>query len=132
MAMHAASAQRVMQWLASRPEIVHIFNPSLSQDPGHEIWKKDCAGINGLITIELAPHYDAAQMESFIDALQLFGLGASWGGFESLVIPANMQAARNLSDWSARGQIIRLHIGLEDVEDLIADLAQALDQLHLK
>ena len=71
-------------------------------------------------------------MESFIDALQLFGLGASWGGFESLVIPANMPAARSLSDWRARGQIVRLHIGLEDVEDLIADLAQALDQLHLE
>jgi len=71
-------------------------------------------------------------MESFIDALQLFGLGASWGGFESLVIPANMTAARSLSDWSEHGQIVRLHIGLEDTEDLIADLEQALDQLHLK
>jgi cystathionine beta-lyase len=131
MAMHAQSAQHVMQWLATRAEIVHIFNPSLPDDLGHEIWKKDCAGINGLITIELSPRYDAIQMESFIDALQLFGLGASWGGFESLVIPANMSAARSLSDWSARGQIVRLHIGLEDTEDLIADLAQGLDQLHL-
>ncbi len=131
MAMHAESAQRIMQWLASRPEIVHIFNPSLPQNPGHEIWKKDCTGINGLITVELSSRYDIAQMESFIDALQIFGLGASWGGFESLVIPANMAAARNLSDWSGRGQIVRLHIGLEDTQDLIADLAQALDQLHL-
>lgn len=130
MAMHAESAQRVMQWLGSRPEIVHVFNPSLPEDPGHQLWKRDCAGINGLITIELSPVYDACQMESFIDALQLFGLGASWGGFESLVIPANMAAARSLSDWSCRGQIVRLHIGLEETEDLIADLAQALDQLH--
>ena len=131
MAMHAESAKRVMQWLATRSEIVHIFNPSLPQNPSHDIWKKDCVGINGLITIELSPHYEAVQMESFIDALQLFGLGASWGGFESLVIPANMTAARSLSDWSGRGQIVRLHVGLEDTEDLIADLAQALDQLHL-
>ena len=132
MAMHAKGAHRVMQWLCSRPEIVHVFNPSLPEDPGHELWKRDCAGINGLITIELSPRYDASQMESFIDALQLFGLGASWGGFESLVIPANMPAARSLSDWSRRGQIVRLHIGLEDTEDLIADLAQAFNQLHIR
>lgn len=132
MVMHAQSAQHIMQWLATRPEIIHIFNPSLPHDPGHAIWKRDCSGINGLITIELSHCYSAAQMESFIDALQLFGLGASWGGFESLVIPANMAAARSLSDWRARGQIVRLHIGLEDTEDLIADLTQALDQLNLK
>jgi cystathionine beta-lyase len=132
MVMHAQSAQHIMQWLATRPEIINIFNPSLPHDPGHEIWKRDCSGINGLITIELSHRYSAAQMESFIDALQLFGLGASWGGFESLVIPANMAAARGLSDWRARGQIVRLHIGLEDTEDLIADLTQALDQLNLK
>ena len=132
MVMHAQSAQHIMQWLATRAEIIHIFNPSLPHDPSHEIWKRDCSGINGLITIELSPRYSAAQMESFIDALHLFGLGASWGGFESLVIPANMVAARSLSDWRARGQIVRLHIGLEDTEDLIADLTQALDQLNLK
>lgn len=98
MVMHAHSAQHIMQWLATRPEIINIFNPSLPHDPGHEIWRRDCSGINGLITIELSHRYSAAQMESFIDALQLFGLGASWGGFESLVIPANMAAARSLSD----------------------------------
>jgi len=130
MAMHEKNTYRVMEWLATRAEIVHIFNPSLPQDPGHAHWKRDCAGINGLITIELSPRVSAEQMEIFIDALQLFGLGASWGGFESLVIPTNMPAVRTLSDWSGRGQIVRLHIGLENAEDLIADLAQALDQLN--
>lgn len=129
MNVHAQSAVQVMSWLKEQNKIVHVFNPALEDDPGHAIWKKHCDGINGLITFELDPKYDTKQMESFIDALQLFGLGASWGGFESLVIPANMRAARSLSDWSSRGEIIRLHIGLEDPEDLIADLAQALEQL---
>jgi cystathionine beta-lyase len=126
---HAASALLVAQWLESRTEIAHVFCPALPNDPGHALWKKHCHGTNGLISFELQKRYSQAQAEGVIDALALFGLGASWGGFESLVIPTDLAGTRVLTDWSQRGAVVRLHIGLEDTEDLIADLNQALNTL---
>ena len=126
---HGASALRVAQWLQTRPEIAHVFCPALPDDPGHVLWKKHCHGMNGLISFELKKQYSQSQAEGVIDALGLFGLGASWGGFESLVMPTDLAGTRVLTDWRQRGAVVRIHIGLEDTEDLIADLTQALETL---
>ena len=101
-----------------------MFWPALESHPGHDIWKRDFRGACGLFSAEFkAPQ---AKVDAFVDALKLYGIGASWGGFESLVIPAGVQTTRTVSDWSARGPILRFHAGLEDPKDLIADLEQAL------
>src|SRR5690606_10877323 len=98
--------------LQTMPGVGRVFCPALPDDPGHALWQRDCHGTNGLISFELA---DAsfAQADAFLDSLQVFGLGASWGGYESLASLANMQASRTVDDWSACGPVIRLHIGLE-------------------
>ena len=129
MQAHGASALRVARWLQTRPEIAHVFCPALPDDPGHVLWKKHCHGMNGLISFELKKQYSQSQAEGVIDALELFGLGASWGGFESLVMPTDLAGTRVLTDWRQRGAVVRIHIGLEDTEDLIADLTQALNRL---
>ena len=131
LALHEKNARQIAEWLQQREEIKQVFCPALPTDPNHAHWLRDCHGTNGLLTIEFARIHTQKKIEQMIDALRLFGLGASWGGFESLVIPANMQNARSLTDWSQRGQVVRLHIGLEDPEDLIQDLTQAFEQLHL-
>jgi cystathionine beta-lyase len=129
LAQHQASALAVARWLQDRPEICRLFCPALPSDPGHALWQRDCAGTNGLVSFELQPEYGRADAERFADALCLFGIGASWGGFESLVGVADMTRARSVKDWSQHGQVVRLHIGLEDVVELIADLEQGLGVL---
>lgn len=129
MAQHARSALLISQWLKARPEVARVLNPALPGDPSHAIWRRDCSGANGLLTLELSDAYTEADAERLIDSLQLFGIGASWGGFESLVIPVNLQAARSLPGLEARGPMLRLHIGLEDPDDLIADLDRGLAAL---
>jgi cystathionine beta-lyase len=106
-----------------------VFCPALPQHPGHDIWKRDCSGTNGLLSIELQPGIESAAVERFVDALTLFGRGSSWGGYESLVAWTNMRAARSVTDWSKRGAVVRLHIGLEAPEDLTADLARGFDAM---
>lgn len=127
--MHGQHALEVAQWLRERKEVNTVFCPALPSDPGHALWKRDCDGTNGLLSIELLPGTQAAAVDRFIDSLSLFGLGASWGGYESLVTAANLQRARTVTDWSARGPVVRLHIGLEDPADLIADLDRAFESL---
>lgn len=129
---HGEGALKVAEWLRMRPEVHKVFFPELETDTNHALWKKYCKGSNGLVSFELQNHYPREKVEQMIDSLSLFGLGASWGGFESLVIPADLANSRVLSDWSQRGVIVRLHIGLEDPEDLINDLQQALQTLHLE
>ncbi|KAG0771260.1 hypothetical protein G6F22_016634 [Rhizopus arrhizus] len=128
MAQHARHALRVAQWLQGRPEIARVLCPALPGDPSHARWQRDCTGANGLLTVELADAFDAADAERLIDSLRLFGIGASWGGFESLVIPVQLNT-RSLPDPTPRGAMLRLHIGLEDPEDLIGDLEQGLSAL---
>lgn len=129
--MHEEHALEVAHWLQAHPTIKTVFCPALPSHPGHALWLRDCHGTNGLLSIELAAGTSSAAVDRFIDGLQLFGLGASWGGYESLVTAAHMSEARSVTDWSARGPVIRLHIGLEDPCDLIADLAQALENAQL-
>lgn len=125
--MHEEHALTVVRWLQQLPAVQTVFCPALPAHQGHELWLRDCSGTNGLISFELQPCIPAEAVDRFIDNLQLFRLGASWGGYESLVIAANMTQARSVTDWSQRGSVVRLHIGLEDPQDLIADLAQAME-----
>ena len=129
--MHEQHALQVAHWLTTQPAVKTVFCPALPTDPGHALWKRDCDGTNGLISFELPVGTSGETVDRLIDGMKLFGLGASWGGYESLVTPAAMTQARTVTDWSARGPIIRLHIGLEDPADLIADLAQAFSGAQL-
>lgn len=121
--MHERHALEVAHWLQARPEVAAVFCPALPQHPGHDIWKRDCRGTNGLVSFEFKPGIENAAVERFVDALSLFGRGSSWGGYESLVAWANMRAARSVTDWRQRGAVVRLHVGLEAPSDLLGDLA---------
>jgi len=122
---HEQHALAVAQWLQGAPEVAQVFYPALPDNPGHGLWRRDFSGANGLLALELRER-STQRRDAFIDALRLFGIGASWGGFESLALPVEPASARSVGDWSGRGCFVRLHIGLEDPADLIADLAQAL------
>ena len=121
MERHAKSAMTVATWLAARPEVARVLYPALPSDPGHALWKRDMAGASGLFGVVLKG-WSESQAKRFIDHLELFGIGASWGGFESLVILSHVRAIRTARPWQAEGPLVRLHIGLEDPDDLIADL----------
>jgi cystathionine beta-lyase len=126
---HQKNATEVARWLQSRPEVSRVLYPALPEDPGHALWKRDFLGASGLFGIVLKPAAKAV-VDAFIDSLDLFGIGASWGGFESLVQPAYPERGRTATRWAAEGPLVRLHIGLEDPQDLIADLGQGLDKLR--
>jgi cystathionine beta-lyase len=122
---HQASALRVARWLADQPQVERVLYPALPSDPDHALWRSQFSGACGLFSIELR-RCDESAYARFIESLTLFGLGASWGGFESLVLPAIPQARRNLQPQPDDGRLVRLHIGLEDPDDLITDLGAAL------
>ncbi len=121
LARHQDSALRVAQWLEKRPEVLQVLNPALPGDPGHAIWKRDFTGACGLFSIVLKPVSQQA-VYAFMNELTLFGMGFSWGGFESLVIIFDCSEYRTATKWTPGGPTLRFHIGLEDVDDLIADL----------
>ena len=118
---HQKSAKIVAEWLAARSEVARVLYPALTSDPGHSLWKRDMSGATGLFGVVLNG-WSEEQAKAFVDGLQLFGIGASWGGFESLAILAHTKTQRTATVWQAEGPLLRLHIGLEDPEDLIADL----------
>ncbi|HEU0230259.1 MAG TPA: cystathionine beta-lyase [Burkholderiaceae bacterium] len=125
---HAQQALRVCEFLAARPEVTRIYHPAWPADAGHALWRRDCTGSNGMLSVELK--LDDAAAHRFVNALRLFGIGFSWGGFESLVQLVDKAAVAGHSYWKDQGKdqaLVRLHVGLEAVDDLIADLAQALD-----
>ena len=121
LARHQQSALEIAGCLAERPEVARVIHPGLPSDPGHTLWKRDFTGSSGLFSIVLkpVPHERLAVM---LDGLSLFGMGYSWGGFESLILPFDPRAYRSATQWQAEGPALRLHIGLEDVDDLKADL----------
>jgi len=121
LAQHGAAAMKVARWLQTRPEVLRVLYPALESDPGHAIWKRDFSGACGLLSIVLKPAPETA-VHAFIDALTLFGIGASWGGYESLVIPFDCAPMRTATKWAPGGPTVRFHVGLEDADDLIADL----------
>ncbi|MBH0236575.1 cystathionine beta-lyase [Methylobrevis albus] len=127
LARHQASALAVADWLAGRPEVARVLHPARPDDPGHAIWKRDFSGSSGLFGFITRPAPLGA-VKAMLDGLELFGLGYSWGGFESLAIVADPRKYRTATTWTEPGHLIRLNIGLEDPRDLIADLADGLDR----
>ncbi len=126
LARHQESAMAVAQWLEQQPAIERVLYPALSSDPGHALWRRDFRGASGLLSIVLKP-VATKKVEAMVDGLKLFGIGASWGGFESLVCPS--RAVRTATALDPSRPILRFHIGLESVDDLIADLKAGLDGL---
>lgn len=126
---HEASALKIAGWLKQRAEVGMVLHPALPDCPGHELWKRDFKGSTGLFSFQLRDGDDRSRA-CFIDALELFGIGYSWGGFESLALPVDPQKYRTATEWTASGALVRLNIGLEDPDDLIADLAKAFEHYH--
>ena len=122
---HEASALRIAGWLKEQPQVAAVLHPAFADCPGHEIWARDFKGSSGLFSFVLKGGDDHGRVR-FIEALDLFGLGYSWGGYESLVVPADPERLRSATRWAAEGPLVRLQIGLEDADDLIEDLASAL------
>ena len=121
LAQHHRSGLEMARWLAARPEVIDVLHPALESHPGHAIWKRDFTGASGLFSIVLQPRPQAA-VDAMLNTLTLFGMGYSWGGFESLAIPFDCASYRTATRWAPGGPTLRLHIGLENVEDLKADL----------
>lgn len=116
----------VARWLAGRPEVARVLHPALPSCPGHDLWRRDFTGASSLFGIVLQPHFTFPAVAAMAEALELFGIGASWGGYESLVLPTTGGITRSAGTGDYGGEIVRLHIGLEDVSDLIADLQDGL------
>jgi cystathionine beta-lyase len=125
LAQHQRSALAIAQWLETRPEVAQVLHPALPSCPGHEIWERDFKGSSGLFSFVLNGGGEASRA-ALIDRLDLFGIGYSWGGFESLAIPADPARIRTAAPRDYAGPLVRLQIGLEDPADLIADLERGL------
>lgn len=126
---HHRSGLAVAEWLAGRPEVERLLHPALPSDPGHALWKAQFDGASGLFSVILKPAPRKA-LAALLDGLELFGMGYSWGGFESLIIPFNPKRYRTATAWTAEGPALRLHIGLDEVSDLIADLDAGFARLN--
>jgi len=125
---HEQSALAVARWLQAQPQVRRVLYPPLPEDPGHALWKRDFSGASGLLAIELA-HGGRDEVAAFVESLECFALGYSWGGYESLVVPAHVRHARTARPWQG-GPLVRLHIGLEDADDLCEDLGRGLSRLQ--
>ena len=128
LAQHHKSGLEMARWLANRPEVARVLHPALESDPGHAIWKRDFAGASGLFSIVLKRAPQKA-VDALLDSVKLFGMGYSWGGFESLIIPFDCDPYRTATKWAPGGPTMRLHIGLENVDDLKADLERGFAAL---
>ncbi len=117
------------EWLKRRPEVSRVLHPGLEDDPGHAIWKRDFLGASGLFSVILKPVPRAA-LAALLDGLELFGMGYSWGGYESLVIPFDCRSYRTATTWAPEGPALRFSVGLEDIEDLKADLDQGFTRMR--
>ncbi|MEQ9638793.1 MAG: cystathionine beta-lyase [Alphaproteobacteria bacterium] len=126
---HMANGIRLAEWFKGRPEVERVMHPALPDDPGHALWKRDFLGASGLFGVQLKKAPEAATA-AFIDELELFGLGASWGGYESLVLVTSPHGVRTATKWPYEGQTLRFHAGLEAPEDQIEDLTRAFDAFN--
>jgi cystathionine beta-lyase len=124
---HDAAARKIAAWLQTRPEISVVLHPALPGCPGHEIWQRDFTAAGGLFSVLFDPRYSEEQTDRFVDQLKLFKIGFSWGGANSLCVPYRIQSMRH--GWTHQGQLVRFNIGLEDPQDLIADMEQAFKVL---
>jgi cystathionine beta-lyase len=126
---HQANALRLATWLRGRPEVARVLYPALPDDPGHALWRRDFLGACGLFGVILRPCSKAA-VAAMVEGLELFGMGYSWGGYESLIIPTHPERYRTATTWQPEGPLLRIHAGLEDPDDLIADLAAGFERLN--
>jgi len=124
---HQANALAVARWLEARPEVGRVLYPALPSDPGHALWQRDFLGASGLLGMILDRHYDDTALGAMLDHMELFAMGASWGGYESLILPG--APPRTATSWEPSGTLLRLHVGLEHVDELIADLGAGFARL---
>lgn len=129
LARHHDSGLKIARWLAARPEVSRVMHPALPDDPGHALWKRDFSSACGLFGFVLKVKNQKA-LASMLEDLELFGMGYSWGGYESLLIPTWPEKSRVCDTWHPDGQTMRIHVGLEDPDDLIADLEAGFDRLN--
>jgi cystathionine beta-lyase len=129
LAQHQRTALKLARWLQSRTEVSRVLYPALEGDPGHALWQRDFTGASGLFGVTLKPcSHDA--LAAFMDGLECFGMGFSWGGYESLIVPAKLH--RTAKPFAAEGPLIRIHAGLEDADDLISDLDAGFARLRAR
>ena len=124
------NAHKVARWLQAQKQVRRVIYPALESDPGHALWKRDFSGAASLFSFVMQPATEA-QVAAFINALEVFGIGSSWGGFESLAIVARVERYRTVTKWDPGGPTIRLHIGLEDPDDLIVDLKRGFAAMQI-
>jgi cystathionine beta-lyase len=125
---HWQNGLALAEWFSRRPEVERVLHPALPEDPGHAIWKRDFLGATGLFSVVLKP-IDKKAFAAFVDGLQLYGIGASWGGYESLIMPFNPASIRRTTKWPHAGPAFRIHAGLEHIDDLIEDLDAGFERL---
>ncbi len=128
LAQHHKNGLEVAHWLESRLQVARVLHPGLPSHPDHALWQRDFSGASGLFSFVLNPVSDA-QLEAHFDGLELFGMGSSWGGYESLMTPNDPSAYRTATEWNAEGPLVRLHVGLENPADLIADIEAGFERM---
>lgn len=128
---HQETGIKLARWLKARPEVARVLYPALPEDPGHALWKRDFTGASGLFGVVLHPAPKKA-VAAMLDEMELFGMGFSWGGFESLILPVYPELTRSATKWRAQGPVLRIHAGLEDPDDLIADLEAGFERLRAR
>jgi cystathionine beta-lyase len=126
---HEANALTLARWLRTRPEVARVLHPALEDNPGHALWRRDFRGSSGLFGIVLRPCPDTA-VAAMLDGMKLFGMGFSWGGYESLLVPTRPQSFRSATTWPEQGPCLRAHAGLENPDDLIAELEAGFARLN--
>jgi cysteine-S-conjugate beta-lyase len=126
---HQDSGLKLARWLQKRPEVDRVLHPALPEHPGHALWKRDFSGASGLFAVQLKP-CSKKGLAAMLEGMTLFGMGYSWGGYESLIIPIDLTRIRTVTTWTGQGPLLRIHAGLEDADDLIADLKQGFERLH--
>ncbi len=129
MIQHADNAMQLCEWFAEQPEVERILNPAMKGDRGYALWQRDFTGACGLFAVVLNSEVADAAVAAMLDDLQLFGIGYSWGGYESLILPTHPAESRTATQWES-GPCLRVHAGLEDVDDLIADLEAGFQRLR--
>jgi cystathionine beta-lyase len=127
---HWEAGIALAEWIAHQPEVERVLHPALPGDPGHAIWKRDFTGACGLFGVVLKEGVTDGALCAMIDGLELYGIGSSWGGFESLIVPVDPRETRTATQWPHKGPCVRIHAGLENVEDLIADLKAGFKRLR--
>ncbi len=130
LARHRETGLSLARWLAERPEVERVLHPALPGDPGHDLWRRDFSGACGLFGVVLRPPCPRAAIKAMIEGMELFGIGASWGGFESLMVATYPEGLRSATTWDAPGRTLRIHAGLEDPADLIADLEAGFERFN--